>query len=238
MAQWTREQTISEVVTSLMQSMGLTAPNTIVDGSNSTALQMVALANQVGVDLLSHRWQFLEADHEITLTASTTYDLPADFDAYRPDEQWNQSTALPVIGPVSGREWSALQGMTAVGGPFRTLFRISGNQIEFQSVTAGDVVVFPYWTRGWVERATGDRADNIVANDDIVLHDIALFRHALKLKWYEAKHFDTSKLLKDLQPLIDAAKARDCPGRTLSLNPSASLLLLGDHNIPETGFGS
>lgn len=236
MALWGR-LTLSEAVTSVLQTMGLPVPNSIVGSDDAVTQQLIALATDVGQQLLSEGWQFLDKDFEIITTAATQYALPDDFDCFVPDSQWNYTSRMPVVGSLTEQEWQMLNARDMGGTTFVLMFRLVDDQIELYQPPLSQQIIMPYRSRGWVQPASGSPRDHVTSNDDLILYEPQLFKHCLKLAWYEAKQFDTTKLLKDKEKLLSAAKAKDSPGRTLSLNRSSDFPLLGYLNIPDTGYG-
>jgi hypothetical protein len=65
----------------------------------------------------------------------------------------------------------------------------------------------------------------------------ALMVLGLKLKYFEAKGFDTTAIYRDWCRQLDIAKANDQGSPTLSMNPRLSQVLIGVDNLPDTGFG-
>lgn len=240
MADIMRRITGSEAVTSVMKSLGLTPPPSIAGSADKTANQMWELATDVGQQLCNvHAWQWLNRDHTITaVPAQTLYDLPAAFDGYVSDASWNFTTRLPMLGSLSDSEWQMLQARQLAGTTFTLMFRVVNDKLELYSPPdTVQTLVLPYQSRGWVVSAGGALKDNLSENDDTIMFDPQLFKTALKLAWFSAKEFDTTKLEMAVNRLISAAKAKDAPGRTLSLGTGSGYPYLGLINIPDGGYG-
>jgi hypothetical protein len=239
MADINRYETINDLVISVMRSLGLTPPISVIGSSDKTATQLVALSKDVGQSLLTeHDWQIMGGDFQITTNGGTTYALPTDFDKFIPDAAWNYTTDNPALGSLSEFEWQPIKARNLGGTTFAMLFRVSGDEVEFHEATTGQQIILPYQTRGWVRAANGTRRDAPQQNDDVVLYDPALFRAALRLAWLEAKEFNTTRAERTYRTALGAAKAKDSPGRTMRLIPSAQYPFLGVLNIPDTGYGS
>lgn len=241
MADFSRRITGAEAVTSVMKSQGLTPPPSVVGSADETANQMWELATDVGQQLCDvHDWQWLQADHTITtVPGQTLYDLPTAFDGYTPDAQWNYTSRLPMLGALSEVEWQMIKARQLAGTTFTLLFRLANDKLElYDPPSTAQTLVLPYRSRGWVVSATGTAKDNLSENDDVVMFDPQLFKMALKLAWFTAKEFDTTKLEMAVNRLISAAKAKDSPARTLSLGPGTGYPYLGALNIPDGGYGA
>lgn len=76
------------------------------------------------------------------------------------------------------------------------------------------------------------------ATTDVVLFDPLLVKRGLKLAWLKAKGFDTTAPQDDYDRTLAGVMDADSAADTLSLNSDTESYLLGDKNIPITGFGS
>lgn len=77
------------------------------------------------------------------------------------------------------------------------------------------------------------------ASTDLVLFDRQLFLRGLKLAWRKEKGFDTSAAQDEFDSTLAQVMGNDAAAPVLSLNSSAfEEPLLGEGNIPLTGFGS
>lgn len=224
-----------------MKSMGLPAPASVSSSLDPTAVQLWALASEVGQQLLTdYIWQFLDAEFTITTVIGTpNYALPADWGGFTPDASWNRTTRMPLSGQILDHEWQAMKAISSVGTLFSVLYRIENNEVVFyNSPTAVQTIIMPYTSRGWVKTIAGTRRDNLTADDDTVLYDSQLFKERLKLKWREEKGFDTTRQQEIADDCLESAQGMDSPGRTLSLVPRSGIQYLSIFNIPNTGIGS
>lgn len=226
-----------------MTGMAMTVPTTISGSTTKMAKQFWQLATDVGQQLAmgDYKWQELTGEMTITTVIGTAeYDLPTDFDGFVSDSSWNRTTRLPVIGSLQEFEWQMLKARLLTGTAFTALFRVTGDQVVFYNTpTAIETIVLPYTSRGWVQDAAlGTFKDNLEVDADIVRYDPQLFKSALKLAWYEAKQFDTTKVEREYSRARAAAMANDAPGRTLSIGRGSDYPYLGILNLPDTGLGA
>lgn len=236
-----RYLTAQQMVVQTMQALGLPAPASIVGSTDKTALQLLALVNELGLELIGDgKWQAFDREHHITtVIAQDTYPIPEDLDYYTNDSQWNRTTRLPVIGPLEEYEWQMLKARQLAGTTFTMMFRISENNIIFyEPPSTVQEIYLPYTGKGWVRSAALAYQDNVIADDDSIIYDPILFKMGLKLKWREAKGFDTTAQAKRFNDALSKAKAKDKPGRSISLISQADFPYLGIINIPDTGYGS
>ena len=58
-----------------------------------------------------------------------------------------------------------------------------------------------------------------------------------KLKYFQAKGFDTTALYRDYLFELEAAMAQDMSSANLSFAPRPGTVLIGYDNIPDSGYG-
>lgn len=241
--EFNRRVTGGAAVRDVMRSIGLTPPPTIYDSQDKTALQMWQLATEMGQQLIdTFDWQALSAEFSITTDGVTLdYALPADFNNFISDSEWNRTTRLPMIGSLQQFEWQMLQARSLGGTTVALMYIIDDEQVRFYSVgTTPQTLVLPYTTRGWVRMADGTTyRDNLSKDDDVILYDPQLFKAAIKLAWFSSRGFDTAGVSAEFERCLSAAKSKDAPGRALTLNRRATNSnLLGVLNVPDTAYGS
>jgi hypothetical protein len=219
--------------------MGLTPPATVFGSSNSIANQLSELSDEVGIYLLGlHSWKFFDREQLITGNGvTTTFAVPADWEAYTGNAMWDRSSSTPSVGPLNQFEWQAIKARTAAGSSFSTIFRMEDENVIFYTPPAsGHTLYFAYRGRGWLQNGA-NYYDAINGADDIILHEPYLFKCALRERWREEKGFDTTAAARRTAQALSLAMAKDTPGRNLNLVPRSSFHLLGEINIPSTGFG-
>jgi hypothetical protein len=235
-----RNLSVNELISDVVRSMGLTPPPTVFGSSNAIANQLSELSDEVGVYLLGlHSWRFFEREQLITGNGvATSFPVPTDWESYIGSAMWNRSSDTPVIGPLEQFEWQAIKAHTSAGSSFTALFRMEGENVIFYTPPAsGHTLYFAYRGRGWL-RNGASYYDAIHGSDDTILHEPYLFKCALRERWREEKGFDTTAAARRTAQALALAKAKDTPGRNLNLVPRSGFRLLGELNVPSTGFGS
>lgn len=240
MADFQKRLTVQGVLARVMGSFGLPVPTSVFASTDGNVTQMLSLLNDVGEELLTEGdWQFLDGEHQITTTTSLVYDIPADLDHYIADSQWNQSTKVPMSGPLTERNWEAIKARGLGGGTLTIFFRVANDKLELMTPPGeGQVLTLPYRSRAWVQAADGTLRDNVQQSDDLVLYDPILIRAALTLAWLKKKGFDTTSAKEDYERALEAASTKNEPGQTVSLVSGSAIPLLGVYNVPNTGYGS
>lgn len=217
-------------------------------------IQLVELANQLGQMLLHyHFWEILQRTHEFTTQAGDTgiYDLPADF-AYMIDQtQWQKGSpgaAYPLLGPATPQVWSYLTASQLYNVTIYAWFRQSNGKLELfpKPPPANVPIQYEYSSRNWVIDGQSDPnnpvyKDSVSAYSDVVRYDPVLFIKGLRLKFLEAKGFDTTKAQDEYELVFDSIAGHNVPAPKLSINSSMGVgwvPLNGIRNVPETGYGS
>lgn len=238
---FTRRLSAGDCVRAVLGALGhATIPGDIFGVVDANTVLLRTLLTRAGQKLVSdYNWQFLEREHVVTTTVGEThYPLPADFDRFVQDADWNRTTRLPVVGSLTEPEWQMLKARQLQGTTFTMLFRIRDDHIEFYNTPSTvQTIVFPYVSRGWVRRGDDTLADNVQYDDDVCLFDTQLLQAALRLEWDTEKKFDTSSAVQAKNKAFGAATAKDKPGRTLTLNQTAAFPYLGVINMPDTNYG-
>lgn len=106
---------------------GLPKPETVINSSDVTTRQMLALAHRTIADLRARAsWPRLTKEHTITLTnAVSSYEMPSDIDRQVHRTHWNRNRKWEIVGPLTPQEWqSRKRGITGVTP--RQHFRLRG----------------------------------------------------------------------------------------------------------------
>jgi hypothetical protein len=241
---FTRLTTVSVVLTNAMNSIGLTPPADMLGSTDQTVTQLVQLLNEVGTDLCTmHDWQMLHKEWSFNTTpAVTEYALPEDWNGFVSGAQWDTSTRLPMTGSMPAPIWRLLKARVGAGGSLITLsYKLQADELVlFTAPAAAEALVLDYYSRGWLRDGTEATVfrDNAQNNTDVVLLDSRLVEALLKLRWRASKGFDTTASVLEFNELWDTIVGRDAPAATLSVGRSQDDGLLGNINIPDTGYGS
>ena len=59
-----------------------------------------------------------------------------------------------------------------------------------------------------------------------------------KLKYLEAKNFDTTAVYRDYRDELEEAKGSDADSPMLSMAPRSANILINQNNIPDSGYGT
>ncbi len=236
--------TTGEVVARVLQEMSLSVPVSISGSTDSTTALLWALLQREGEKLLGEadEWQMLNRTFTInTVADQLEYALPDDLESIVDDTGWNNTSRIPLIGPMTSQQWRLLQARQLGGTTLRLQYIIQDNKIVFYfAPSAAQEITFDYKGRGWVQDGTDPAVyrDYPENDSDIVLYKPRLIVAALKNRWRIEKGFDTVASSAERADALEDAKYTDRPKNVLSLGRQSRYPYLGYFNMPDTGYGS
>lgn len=168
----------------------------------------------------------------------TQYALPFNYDRVIDRTDWDKSKHWEMQGPETPQQWEWLLSGYISTGP-RIRYRIFQNMFQIWPLTTtNEYLGFEYIMSTWVVGADGTTYKNsFTADDDTCIFPNRLMVLMLKLKYFEAKNFDTTAYYRDYLRQLDIAKANDSGSQTLSFSPTTASPLIGWENIPDSGYG-
>jgi hypothetical protein len=105
-------------------------------------------------------------------------------------------------------------------------------------MNAGELLGFEYRSKGWAYGTTGLVQNSMTADNDTCIYPDRVMVLMTKLKYFEAKGFDTTALYRDFLMELEAAVAQDTAAANLSFAPRPGTVLIGYDNIPDSGYGT
>ncbi len=209
-------------------------------------VQLLYLMNSAGEDLaITHDWNFLvrEANIDSDLDPSGEYTLPDDFLYITNQTAWERNNRVPVQ-LLSAQEWQYLEGRQFATDTIYAKFRLQQGKFTIypQPVPAGLNIFYEYSSKNWVASGTepGVFKDGVTVGTDVPLYDRTLMIKALKVKWLEAKGFDSTKAQDDLNSIFNLLIGHDKGAPTLNAGYGTRGYPYLDiyRNTPDTNFGS
>jgi hypothetical protein len=165
------------------------------------------------------------------------YDLPSDYVSTVNRTHWDKSKRWEMVGPESAQQWEWLLSGYISTGP-RIRWRIFGNKFQiWPGMNAGELLGFEYRSNSWAESAAGIAKTSFTADDDTAIYPDRLMVLGTKLKYFEAKGFDTTALYRDYLMELETSIGQDTASPNLSFAPRPGTVLIGYDNIPDSGFG-
>jgi hypothetical protein len=241
-----RFKTINDIVNQVAVEVGLTKQEDIFSSTDAAFAQFIALGNAVGYELLSNAaWEGLVREHSFTTQAGDDgkYDLPDDFAYMINQTGWDQTNDVPLGGPLSAQEWTYLKGRDLVSQTIYASFREIENAFWLfpQPPPEGLEISYEYISRNWVIPGATPTEFNDSLNQpgDIVLYEPFLFERALKLRFLEARGFDTNMAMSQYTTAMTSWEGKDKGAPILNAGSRRSgIPYLDFRNLPDTNFGT
>lgn len=203
------------LIKAVCYQMNLPAPIGIVASTDPGELQLKALYEDVGRDLVSRGcWEQLKRTHTITFTASDDkYAFPTDYYTMLPATQWDDTNKwrLDVIGDIDYNSQKYGNGVTVGRKKYRIFGRPSEDQIQvIPTPSAADTISFDYLSNLWIRPtgATPTYLEALAADTDSSVFDDQLMILGLKKEYCKAKGWDYSAYEISFERLVSVAKAR------------------------------
>lgn len=210
--------------------------------TDPNVVQALELLNDLGAELVGKVNKHLRRKYTFTTSGSAlSYGLPADYMETVDGTGWDLSNTMPLDGAVSAQYAAfveAWNGSAVVNIPYR----IQGNRLTFP-VDPGDgkSISFEYVSNYWVQTAasgSGPDSHHVTLSTDYVLYDPTLIVRGLKLRFLEAKGFDTLKAQEQFNERLEYVKGTNTGGRRLSTTgPRSRFNFIGSDNAPDQGLG-
>lgn len=244
-----RFDTAGTIVNAAAVECGLTPVTDPFLSTDPAFIQLCALLTSAGQEMLGlHQWARLVKVHSITTVVPPddgNYDLPSDFGYFIDQTGWtptNGGAGLPLGGPLSEQDWAYLVNTNLASSTIFVSFKLSQGQFQVlpDPPPNGIIINFSYVSRWWV-CLTG--APTVLAQDfvslssDIVLYEPILIKKFLKMRFLEAKGFDTTAAVGQFMTAFQSWTGKDTSAPILNMARMRVFPYLGIRNIPETGYG-
>lgn len=173
-----------------------------------------------------------------TLTfCKTAYTMPSDYRKPINRTQWDKTRHWEMLGPASPQMWEWLKSGYIATGP-RIHYRILGNKFQiWPMISASEYLGFEYTSTSWVYSSTNTAQSSFVADDDTSIFADDLLVSGLKLKYFDAKGFDTTSYAQDYGMALSSVLATEKGARTLFISGRPSNILINQTNLPDSGYG-
>jgi hypothetical protein len=167
--------------------------------------------------------------------------LPSDWSYFLDQTQWDRTNHWPLLGPKTAQEWQWLKGGLLSSGP-RIRYRVVGGFLELfpssgtpPSSPPDSNIAMEYVADTWLQSSNQANTfyNMVQADEDLILFDPWVISAYLKLKYWEAKGFDTTAYAKDFMNVWEARIGKNKGAPVLTLAPRARSMLIGINNIPD-----
>tara|TARA_R110002153_G_scaffold139741_2_gene290516 strand:- start:2804 stop:3538 length:735 start_codon:yes stop_codon:yes gene_type:complete len=241
----TSKATAGDIINRVSSEVGLATSSDPYASTEDHYVQMTYLLQTCGEELcLSYPWEFLNESHSITTSSNDSgdYALPADFQYMIPQTGWEHANNVPLGGPLTPQDWTYLVGRDMASTTIYASFRLREGKFSVfpQPPPNALSVNFEYQRRTWILSASSNtNVADIVASTDQPYFDRTLISRMLKVKFLEAKGFDTTKAQDDFNQIYSFITGKDKSGAIVSLGGSRGRVPYLDtyRNTSDTGFG-
>jgi hypothetical protein len=166
------------------------------------------------------------------------YDFPSDYDSIVPRTQWDKSKHWEMLGPESAQQWAWLLSGFISTGP-RIRWRLFGSYFQiWPGYSNAEFLGYEYRSKGWATASNGTVKNSFTADTDTCIYPDRLMVLSTKLKYFQAKGFDTTALYRDYLTEFETSVAQNTSAANLSFAPRPGSVLIGWDNIPDSGYGS
>lgn len=240
-----RYETAGQCLTQVAAETGLSLPpSTDPYTSQDQAINLLtALLTSAGRELLGmYEWQRMIVSQQFTVLTGDTgfYDLPADYGRHIDQTDWNPSNRLPLGGPLTQQDYTYLLNTNLASSTIYISFLEQQGQFVVlpQPPPVGQVINYRYISRYWAGDGTGPlQKDSPTSVSDVLYFEPILIQKFLRLRWREAKGYDTSSASEQFNNAFMMWTGKDKSAPVLNAARSRSFPYLDDRNVPETNYG-
>ena len=166
------------------------------------------------------------------------YSLPSDYASITPRTQWDKSKHWEMLGPESAQQWEWLMSGFISTGP-RIRWRLFGSYFQiWPGFSEAEQLGYEYRSLGWARSDADAVKNSFTADTDTCIYPDRVMVLGTKLKYFEAKGFDTTAMYRNYMRELDIAIAQDASAPNLSFAPGPGSILIGWDNIPDSNYGT
>lgn len=212
---------------------------------------MRTAANLASLEMLNaYEWSQLTKQGTINVVTAlppvpggateTAFDLPGDFYRFIDQTQWNGAMRFPAVGPVAPQGWMTYM-VFPISANFTLTWQIRQRQIYFLNApqAPGQDFRFMYLSQALVQDADDANLYKNVAskNGDIFQLDGILMSLMTRVKWLEAKGFDSSAAVRDFLLAFDSRIGAEKGANILNMaGVRGGYPYIGIGNLPDSSL--
>ena len=199
------------IIQDVSDRVDLDRPSTVVSNSAQLVRQLLALANQEGIELAKrHSWQTITAEQTFTSTVAETQTgaIPSAFDRFINGTFFNRTAKRHVKGPLTPQEWQFHKSVVAT--TIIEAFRQRGDSILITPTpAASQTYAFEYVSKNWCESSGGTDQSAWAADTDVGLLPEELMKLGIIWRWKQAKGLDYAESFRTYESEVANAISRD-----------------------------
>ena len=165
---------------------------------------------------------------------------PSDFDRLIDSTQWDKSKHWQMLGPETAQQREWLRSGYISTGPRIRYWQMGGYWQIWPPLGAEENLATEYVSKWWIvpTGAVTPTKEIYTVDTDFAIFPDPLMRSLIRLKYFEAKGFDTTALYREFLSQRDLAFSHDSGSPNLSMAPQPTTALLGWGNIPDSSYGT
>lgn len=215
--------TLLSIVQDFCGRTNISVPLSALGSTDPQVIQVVKLLEEEGVDLAQRAdWEVLTDEGTFTSVAAEAqgniFTIASDgYRSIKNETFWDRSSSLPVLGPLSSKEWQTLKAVANTGP--RYYYRLRGDQLLMNPAPAAGLgFYFEYITKNWITSADGTtKKARFTLDTDLVRLDYDLVTMGLRWRWKKEKGFDYAEDFRTYEEQVTAAIGRDGGKPTLQM---------------------
>lgn len=205
--------------------LGLSSPSSAYASSDNQVIQLVALAQQEGIELAEgFDWKVLTKEKTFTGTAAAAQvgALASDYDRHVPETFFNRTQKRPIFGPISPADWQFTQAV--VGTTIVESFRLRGGSLLLTPTPNGtDSYAYEYISNQWCQSNVSVAQSAWAADTDTGILSEEVMTLGVIWRFLKAKGFDYAEVFRTYELAKGRAQTKDGGGkRTIRMGAQAS----------------
>lgn len=199
---------------------GIPSTTTVYGSTDDRILQVLGLLEEEGDDLAArHNWTGLATEATHTTIAAENQGIittiAPGYDFIKNSTLWDRTDTLPVIGPISDKDWQGLKAVANTGPRYQ--FRLRGNNLMITPApTAGHTLAFEYQSTNWILDPDGSTTKAAFSSDnDTMRIPEKLLLMGLRWRWAAEKGLAYAELFNTYEAQVKDAMGRDGGKRVL-----------------------
>ena len=236
--------TAKTIINDAATLLGLDAVSSPFTSSSGHIVQLRAILKSAGRDMVrDFEWPHLRVRYNFTtVAAQESYTMPADFNRWVNQTEWNTSSRIPLGGPITPQGWELLKVFNLVGAVQLFFFTKANLIYVTPTPQSANTIALQYLSEYWVQ-PDGESAgsqNEPTDDDDTILFDSQMMVHRLRRDFQRIKGFDSTAASDDYDRALERAQgnAEAAPVLNLNHSPANRARLLDNANIPPTGYGT
>src|SRR5580692_11647626 len=208
---------VALTITGIPSTSGLDTTYMIVGGGFPNATFIVSVDS--GTQVTASNYPQQTVTNGTIYFQKVKYGFPSDYDAITPRTQWDKSKHWEMMGPESAQQWEWILSGYISTGP-RVRWRLYGTYFQiWPGFSNSELLGFEYRSKAWAASNAGVAQNSFLADSDTCIYPDRLMVLMCKLKYFEAKGFDTTAMWRNFSAELETVIAQDTSAPNLSFAP-------------------